>query len=272
MPINNTVFIKGPASWINPKDIWVNINTAWTKVKTVYIKTGGAWVPVVPDSGSHTFTENGSFVVPAGVHYVYVDAIAGGGSAGNVVDGGRNDDYGGAGGGSSGQKIVGYKVEVNPGETISVTIGAGGSRGSGLRDRTNQGGAGGSTSFNAKGKIYSLLGGTGGKGGVGNAGNCYQGTTQTTDNDTISFDAITVNGGSSAVPGIGGAGGAGFNGTSTAGQRYATVGSTDYHPELDATDYGGGGAGGWSDYIREDNGHNPCWGGLGKSGYARFYW
>ena len=272
MSINSTVFVKHNNSWRSPKNIWVNDSGAWKEVKKVWIKNGGTWKECVPAAGSATFTENGTFTVPTGVHHLYVSAIGGGGSAGNVVDGGRNDDFGGSGGGSSGQKVVDYKIEVYPGETIAVTIGAAGGRASGTRDRTNQGGAGGSTSFNAGGKIYSLLGGTGGKGGVGSAGNIYSGTTQISENDTFNFENIIVNGGNSATSGIGGAGGAGFNGVSVSGGRYGSVGSTDYHPELNATDYGGGGAGAWSDYIREDNGHSPCWGGLGKSGYARFYW
>ena len=272
MSLNSSVFVKYNTFWKSPKNIYVNDSGAWKEVKKVWLKSGGVWKECVPASGSHEFTEDGSFTVPQGVHHLYVSAIGGGGSAGNVVDGGRNDDFGGAGGGSSGQMVKDYLIEVYPGETINVTIGQAGGRASSARDSTNVGGSGGNTQFSAGGKLYYLLGGKGGKGGVGSAGNTYAGGSQSVDNTTFEFDQITVNSGGNAVSRMGGAGGSGFNNEAVSGGYYSTVLATDYHHELDATDYGGGGAGGWSDYIREDNGHHPCWGGLGKSGYAKFYW
>ena len=65
-----------------------------------------------------TFTQNGTFVVPAGVTEVFVDMCAGGGggrSNGGVYNGGQGGDF-----------IWNYRVLVTPGEEISITIGAGG--------------------------------------------------------------------------------------------------------------------------------------------------
>lgn len=215
--------------------------------------------------GSQTFTSNGTFTVPPGVTTIYLNGAGGGAGAGNVVDGGRNDDLGGSGGGSSGQKVYNYPISVSPGQQFSVVIGAGGGNAYGGRDSPNQGGAGGTTYFGG----YYLLGGVGGYGGVGDAGNQYPGGTQTTSNSSMP-GYVTVSQGGSATYGYGGAGGAGYNGTSVPGGSYPN--GNYYHYELDATDWGGGGAGAWQWYIREDNGNSPSWGGKGRQGIVVVTW
>ena len=268
MPTDSKVYVKNVGTYVNPKSIWVKAGGVWSEVKKVWAKNGGVWSPVAPTAGSIAFNSSGSFVVPAGVHNLYFSAIAGGGSAGNVVDGGRNDDYGGSGGGSGGQKTSNYRITVTPGETITVTIGGGGSRAYGGRDSGNQGGQGGYTYIYASSGTYYLIGGTGGYGGVGDAGNQFPGGSTTGSNPTIS--SITVDNGQNAQYGVGGYGGAGYSGNRTPGGSYG--GGNNIHNELNGIDYGGGGAGGWSWYVREDNGNSPCWGGLGTSGYAYFSW
>lgn len=267
MATNSTLYVKTGGVWRNPETIWVKSGGVWRAVTKVWVKNGGIWEDVNPVPDTRTFTANGSFVVPAGVNQIYMTAIGGGGSAGNVVDGGRNDDYGGSGGGSGGQKVSNYLIPTNPGETISVVIGAAGSRAYGGRDSANQGGTGGTTYIYTATANYYLLGGTGGYGGVGDAGNQFPGGTTTTSNSSLT---VTVDNGQAATGGYGGYGGAGINGNRTPGGRYG--GGNSYHNELNAIDYGGGGAGGYSTYIREDNGNSPCWGGLGNSGYAFFSW
>jgi hypothetical protein len=239
-------------------------------VQKVWIKNGGIWSPVAPVSSSRTFVSNGSFVVPTGVNRLSLTAIGGGGSAGNVVDGGRNDDFGGSGGGSGGQKVSNYSIPVTPGETISVVIGGGGGRAGGGRDQPNQGGTGGVTYIYTAAATYYLLGGTGGFGGVGGEGNQYPGGSTTTANPTFPAGVVTVDNGQGATGGFGGYGGAGINGNRTPGGRYG--GGNQVHNELNGIDYGGGGAGAYSTYIREDNGNSPAYGGLGTSGYAFFSW
>jgi len=267
MPTNSTLFVKSGGTWRNPSTIWVKSGGVWRAVSKVWIKNGGIWEDVNPVPGTRTFTSNGSFTVPTGVHSMFLTAIGGGGSAGNVVDGGRNDDYGGSGGGSGGQKVSNYSIPVTPGETISVVIGGGGSRAYGGRDSDNQGGTGGTTYIYTAAGTYYLLGGTGGYGGVGDAGRTFPGGSTTTANSSLT---VTVDNGQNAQGGVGGYGGAGINGNRTPGGSYG--GGNQIHNELNGIDYGGGGAGAWSNYVREDNGNSPCWGGLGTSGYAYFSW
>lgn len=270
MATNSRVNVKDNGNWKIPKTIYVKQAGSWTSVKKVWVNQNGVWQPVVPPSQTINFTSSGSFVVPAGVNQLYLSAIGGGGSAGNVVDGGRNDDYGGSGAGSGGQRILDYLIPVTQGETITVTIGSGGSRAAGNRDNPNQGGTGGTTFIYTAAGTYYLLGGTGGYGGVGDAGNNYSGTTQTTANTSFTFGAVTVSGGGNSDGTYGGLGGGGFNGTRVSGGRQG--GGNQINDYLNATDYGGGGAGIYSTYIREDNGNSPAYGGLGKAGFARFYW
>jgi hypothetical protein len=195
-------------------------------------------------------------------------AIGGGAGAGNMVDGGYNDDRGGAGGGSSGQYVSNYTITVTPGETISVTIGAGGANAGTAWGSANQGGTGGTTYIYTAAGNYYLLGGIGGYGGVGDAGNLYNGGTQTTTNTSLT--GVAVHQGGNAVNYVGGSGGAGISGTALAGQYYSEGGP--YHTELDAVNYGGGGAAGYYGYLRQDQGKHPGWGGKGKAGAVYFTW
>jgi len=163
--------------------------------------------------------------------------------------------------------VTNYAIPVTPGETISVTIGGGGGRAGGGRNTPNQGGTGGTTWIYTAAATYYLLGGTGGYGGVGDAGNQFPGGSTTTSNPNL---PVTVDNGQQAQYGVGGYGGAGINGNRTPGGSYG--GGNNIHNELNGIDYGGGGAGAWSWYVREDNGNSPAYGGLGAQGYALFQW
>jgi len=97
------------------------------------------------------FTANGTFTVPGGVTVILVTAIAGGGGSGVT---------GGGGAGESISRIF----KVTPGDSITITIGAGGSAGAvgGVN-----GGAGGNTQV---GSLVTLVGGSGNSGSAGGAG------------------------------------------------------------------------------------------------------
>ncbi len=71
------------------------------------------------------FSANGTFTVPAGVTRVKVTVVGGGGGGGNILYAGSN----GGGGGGGAVKIV---SGLTPGGTVSVTVGAGGSGGTGV--------------------------------------------------------------------------------------------------------------------------------------------
>jgi hypothetical protein len=268
--------VKSGGSWQQPKSIFVNQGGSWTTVKKLWINDGGTWKQVAPNSGIQTFTAAGvthTLTIPRMVTTIYLTGIGGGGGAGNMVDGGYNDDSGASGGGGSGQRIINYPIAVTPLETISIVIGDGGGNAGTARGTANRGGSGGTTSVSCSSGTYYLYGGAGGYGGEGFQGARYPGGTTSLSNGTIS--GVTATNG--AHGNAGSTGGAGFvdaNGTlgpGRTGGSYGNGGST-YHYELDATEYGGGGAGAYFGYIREDNGNHPGWCGKGKSGLVTISW
>ena len=82
-----------------------------------------------------TFNASGTWVAPAGVTTVIVEAWGGGGGG---HDGSNAGDYGGGGGG--GGAYASSVVTVTPGNSYAITIGAGGANGT-------PGNNGGATSF-----------------------------------------------------------------------------------------------------------------------------
>lgn len=262
-------------SWSEPKSVWVNQNGVWVLVKKLWINNAGTWKQVAPGAGGQTYTTTGvthTLTIPKMVHTIYLTGIGGGAGAGNIVDGGRNDDYGASGGGGSGQRIINYPIAVQPTETISIVVGAGGGNAGSGRDAANQGGAGGASYVSCSSGTYYLYGGTGGYGGVGGDGTRYPGGTTSLSNGTIS--GVTASNGAHGNAGSGG--GAGFTnttGTIGSGRTGGSYGNGGpYRSELDAIEYGGGGAGAYYGYIREDNGNSPGWGGKGKSGLVTISW
>jgi len=121
------------------------------------------------------FTASGSYVVPDNVSYIRVIACGGGGGGG----GGQNGPIAGGGGGAGAPIFEGI-VDVTPGDTLTITIGAGGVggvNGSGGAP----GSAGGVTTVSGTGLSLVVLGGTGGGGGSvpngdGAGGVGYKGT------------------------------------------------------------------------------------------------
>lgn len=129
---------------------------------------------------SAIFTESGSWTVPANVTSVDVFLFGGGGGAGytkNVSSG--DDSSNGQGGGGGSGRMAKSTLTVTPGQSIAITIGAGGAVGS----SGGRGGNGGTTSFgsllSAQGgsgggsgtaSLSSAQGGNGGDGGAGGAG------------------------------------------------------------------------------------------------------
>lgn len=188
----------------------------------------GSWVidtvnsvlsALIQAHGSQTFTENGTFTVPAGVTKILVTAFGAGGGGALY--------YGGQGG----DRIVKKVYSVTPGAIIPITIGIGG----------NEEADGGSTVI---GNIVTLAGG--GRGGVpknhvgslgGNAG-------------TSGMDSPVANGGycgeneyyNSRTYDGGGGGGGGY-GRGGNGGRGESSGGT-YAGNGDSGGIGAGGGGG----------------------------
>jgi hypothetical protein len=102
---------------------------------------------------SQDFTSSGTFTVPAGVTTVWVTMCGGGGSGAGQ---GSNN---GAPGGGAGAYYIKRPVEVTPGASITVTIGAGGASVlSGVTGNAQVGNDGSATSFGS----VSVSGGGGG--------------------------------------------------------------------------------------------------------------
>ena len=179
---------------------------------------GAAWVlldqlpaaaSVIP-RGQQVFSSNSTFTVPANVYSIQVTCVGGGGgsSSGNTITFGDIESgytyvnsYGGNGGaGGSGNKYL----AVTPGATYPITIGAGGTAGSGA----GNGGNGGSTVFGA-----SLVVSTGGGGGLYAPANGASGYGSTAD-----YGFYNVGYQIGATPkGVGAAGTWGYTGAGVAG-------------------------------------------------------
>lgn len=133
--------------------LWVYCDTSQG---TLYSgqKDATAWIPKI--SGSKSFTSSGTMSVPTGVTQIQVFGVGGGGAGGK-----GSGDCGGGGGGGYTSTVT---ANVSPGQTISVTIGAGGSSNSYSAQR---GGSGGQTIVKNSSTGATLLTANGGQGGYG---------------------------------------------------------------------------------------------------------
>jgi hypothetical protein len=122
--------------------------------------------------GITVYTSNATFTIPTGKTVVKVTVIGGGGGSGGGKD---IDGNGGGGGGGGGGAAVKYLTGLTPGNTLTVTVGGGGTAGS---SAPGAGGTG-STSSVASGTqtitTISATGGTGGQPADGNGGNAASG-------------------------------------------------------------------------------------------------
>jgi hypothetical protein len=168
------------------------------------------------------FTASGTFVVPSRVHTVYVTMCGGGGG------GGRGSGYYGGGGA---QCWIKQPVNVTPGDSITVTVGAGGT---GKTSSNGNGTAGGVSSF---GSLLSASGGAsasgaaGGDGGIAGQVNFVGSITDGTD---TYYRLSRAGSGGGCILGCGGLGG--INYAKTSGSIPAASGNP-------GGKYGGGGAG-----------------------------
>jgi hypothetical protein len=121
--------------------IYVKQSGVWKQVLAMYVKTGGVWKspvnatirssgtnkPFYPDSKTRrdfSLVGTYSYVVPAGIFAISATVVGAGGGGGGQ-DAGGGDTWGGGGGGSGGY-YSNQTVAVTPGETLTITVGAGG--------------------------------------------------------------------------------------------------------------------------------------------------
>lgn len=224
-----------------------NISKAYlgiTEIKKVILGTTEVWTSFVPFGDAfYTIPGTYSWTAPAGVTSVSVVAVGGGGG-GNSQNGAGG--HGGAGGG------LGWKnnIQVVPGQTYTVVVGAGGARAT----SATAGNGGNSYFIN-----LSTVAGNGGQGGADNSGSTggtFVGDGGGNGGDVPSHTSTT------AATGGGGAGG--YTGNGGAAGAIGNAGNPG-----NGGGGGGGGAGGSSDAAGAGGGVGLL--GEGLSGSAGSY-
>ncbi len=200
-----------------------------------------------PSGVGNSYTEflaSGTWTKPAGVTWIYVEAIGGGGGGRSSAFGG-NTCTGGGGGEFTSQLMLASTV----GATVSVTVGAGGAGGTvGGAD----GSAGAASSF---GSVVTARGGLGGSALSSNSPG-LPGAGGSVASSGLLFPQAGFGGPSNGVGGntiYGGAGGGGCNGSATRAGGTSTYG-------------GAGGAGGTSGGVGPGAAGSVPGGGGGASG------
>lgn len=193
------------------------------------------------------FTASGTWDVPAGVTLIGISAWAGGGG------GGAASTYGGGGGGGGAIEVTAVTVPVTPGETITVTVGAGGAAGA----------AGGDTVIVGSFGTGTVLGGSAGVDGTvlgqgaGGAGGAATGATYA--------GGAGGGGGGLVAYGGGGGGGAGTGSAGSAGTATGTGGNGGTMGGAGGTRDGGRGGNGAAGTTASATGGTPGGGGGGAS-------
>lgn len=201
---------------------------------------------------TQTYPSTGSFVTPAGVTTVKVEAYSGGGGGGRGGSSSKN----GGGGGGGGAYTVNNAMAVVPGTSYSLTIGTGGSGSTG-----GNGGNGTTTTATFASSTITATGGAGGR-SYANGGNGGSGGSGTRNGGTGGTGLSTGSGGGGGAAGISSGGGNGGVPTAgTSGGVGAGAGGAGSLSNISTgtagSTYGGGGGGG----TQTSNGGN------GASGY-----
>ena len=169
---------------------------------------------------AYTVAGTYSFVAPAGVYKLYGICVAGGGGAGGMGIYTNGQPFpagaGGAGGFSEGW------IDVTPGQSIAVIVGAGGAGGQSVASNTagtygQNGGYGGSTSI---GGLLSATGGAGGGAASGGGGEGGKGV----GGQINGIGGMGQDGGGGRTPNVGGSGGTSrMGGGGRAATEYAAI-------------------------------------------------
>src|SRR5271157_1992122 len=114
-----------PASWTVPAAACAGLIQA----ASTYVSSQGIVPPTpgTPFGIKETFTATGTFVVPASVTGALIEGCGGGGGGAGGWGYVNADDPGGGGGG--GARAATHSISLTPGDTITVTIGVGGTGG-----------------------------------------------------------------------------------------------------------------------------------------------
>lgn len=194
-------------------------------------------------AGEAIFTASTSWTVPAGVTSVSVVCIGAGG-------GGAENGSGGSGGGGGDLRYY-NNLSVTPGESLTITVGAGGTAGSsGTAGGFSRVARGGTTLLEAAGGGGGTVDGSGAKNGTSST---IAGSIGGGDGGTSPNTASTTCGGGGGAGGYSGNGGNGGNSSNDGANGAANSGAG-----------GGGGAGGDGDASGAGGGVNVF--GIGTTG------
>jgi len=204
-------------------------------------------------TSSQTFTKSGTMIVPPGVTSMLQEAWAPGGGGGG---GSAPSQFGDGGASGGGGEYAAQTVTVVPGDTITVSVGGGGSPGAPGTPNGSPGGNGGNagtTTISGGSATVTAHGGQGGTGGHNGHAGGAAGT-----GSTNSVHHSGGNGASAPTDGTatGGAGGGGAGGPATGGTGGAAAYSRT--PAAGGRGNPGGGGGG--------QGGGGGWGSTGNNG------
>jgi hypothetical protein len=149
-------------------------------ISTLTLNNSGTIVGAQGASSTTTYANSTTWKVLKNVGSISVTLVGAGGAGGSAEE----VDAGGAGGGGGGGGTSSGTIEVTPGETVTITVGSGGTCLGGKRGSVNNGGSGGST-YVKYGTTTLVAGGgggggggsdySGGRGGGGGSGNVTKG-------------------------------------------------------------------------------------------------
>lgn len=180
----------------------------------VRVNDGETGLEFSSGAGREEFFASGSWVCPNGVNMVWVTMIGAGG-------GGSDFDNNNHSGGASGAYVINMPIIVTPGNTYTITVGAGGAAGSGGAGTT-----GGLSSISGSGiTTLTCNGGQGGQDGTNSTGGTISG-----NNTNICFSGAGTDGVTAGSPSWVGA-----------DSQFGSGGSPGSE---DATGYGAGGSAG----------------------------
>src|SRR6056300_623875 len=159
------VYVKDGGAWRTIDRLYVRDGTSFTNqtINNAYVKDGGVWrttFVIFETPTSFTTGSSESIAVPATANAIHIKQAVGGGGGGYT--GTSYDKAGGESsgpGGGSGAHISDRVYTVVGGETLTLVVGTGGSKGTGAY--SGSAGAGSLTSLSGTitGSLFSLAGG-----------------------------------------------------------------------------------------------------------------
>jgi hypothetical protein len=140
------------------------LSASGTPSSSTFLRGDGSWVAVggseAQGGRGQVFLSNGTFTIPTGVTALKVTVVGGGGGTVRRTDSGRECSSGGGAGGAA----IAYLTGLTSGNTLSVTIGAGGTNVT-TSQAAQAGNTGGTSSVSSGTQSITTISASGGLGG-----------------------------------------------------------------------------------------------------------